>query len=180
MVTITGRASSRLTAKSSSMISISFCSPGRRSVVTSTHGIVITRGRSPLSASRRPSIPTARIGDRRAHARRSLPAETSASPLCRSCRRARCRPGQGRQQARELEDKADAAVAEGRQLVIRQAPDVDAVDHDRAVRRAAEASDHGHQRGLARARAADDSGIAAGFDVEVDAAHGQNLAASVT
>ena len=77
---------------------------------------------------------------------------------------------QHREQVEELEDEADVATPELREVVVLERRDVDAVDLDRAARRLVETGEDVHERRLARpGRAHDRCQVAAG-DVERDAA----------
>ena len=79
---------------------------------------------------------------------------------------------QVRQQARELEDEADAARAEGRQLRFRKRPDIGAVEQERAFGRPGQGAEHGHQGRFARTRPADDRDELADLELEAGVAHG--------
>ena len=62
--------------------------------------------------------------------------------------------GQRWDQVEELEDEADVLATEQRELLAVHAPDLLAVEHDRAAGRGVDAADEVQQRGLARARGA--------------------------
>ena len=75
-----------------------------------------------------------------------------------------------RQQVEALEDEPDLAVAHDRELVLRHARDVLAVEDVAAARRPIEAPEDVHQRRLAGSGRAGDRDELAGLDVEVRAA----------
>ena len=80
--------------------------------------------------------------------------------------------GQIGKQTRELENKADAARANGRALRLRQCPDIGAVEQDFAFARLGQRAEHGHERRFAGTGAADDRDELARAQLEARAAHG--------
>jgi hypothetical protein len=75
-----------------------------------------------------------------------------------------------RQQVEALEDEADLLVPDHRELVLRHAGNVHAVEEVLAARRTIEAAEDVHQRGLAGTRGPGDRHELSRLDVEVGAA----------
>jgi len=80
--------------------------------------------------------------------------------------------GGARQQVESLEHEPDLAVANRRQLVVREVGDVTAVEQVASARRAVEAAEDVHERRLAGPGRPDDGDELAPADVEGDAAEG--------
>ena len=97
--------------------------------------------------------------------RRRSPPMRSGSVMFSSAR-------QDRQQVVGLEDEADRAAAQQREVAVVERVEAGAVDLDPALGRPVEAGEDVQQRGLARARRAHDGGEAAGRERDVDAAQG--------
>ena len=82
-----------------------------------------------------------------------------------------------RQQARELVDEADAAVAEFDQSALRETPDLYALNADLAARRPAKPSDHREEGRFAGTRTADDADELPAAGNEIDAPYRLNRTA---
>ena len=80
-----------------------------------------------------------------------------------------------RKQVESLKDETDLAVADGRQLFLRQLGDRDAFEQVAAAGRLVQAAQNIHERGFAAAAGAHDGDKLAPLDADVDAAQGMHL-----